>query len=245
MRFSINKMIGVTLGLSSIGACVFGAKFIMNTFDQYDQKVNDRMSAIENNAKLSQASIETSIKTLSKQSQSYDQKLSALALSIKTGSGDSEQAQELLKLILASHHDLDVVIQALLSSQILSGDLKSVGWIVNLDRLSPQDKLTFQRMLEKRTTWKEVLAHIQLQLEKNQPTVIWSAAQKLGIRIENAVAPQTQAMEQLKVQVEQRNYSFACQNINTVASDEELVSLLEDVCLADQFVSQYWKSLSD
>jgi len=245
MKFSITTMMKWILTVGLFGSCIFFGQKLWHQQQTENQALYAHIQAIERKEVLFQATLEKNLSMLEKQLHTYDHKIASLALSLKTGSGDSEQTQELLRLILASHHDLDMVIQALLSYQVFQGDLENVEWIMNLDRLSPQDKLMFQRLLEKRTTWAEVLFYIQEQRKNSQPQVLWGAAQKLGIRIERAGSSQTQDMETLQHQVEQKNYGAVCQKIHSVQNDDELVSLLEEVCLADRFVSQYWKSLND
>ncbi len=245
MKFSIKYKLLSFLGLGIIGLGLYGILFLQKERNLREEQIDNRISAIESYGKNAKNSTDLTIKDQMKQIQSLEQKFTSLAFNLKTGSTDSEQAQELLKLILVTHHDLDIVIQALISDQLVSRNPQFSQWIMNLDRLSPQDKLNFQRMVGKRTNWKDVLKSIDEQLKKNQPVILWGMAEKLGIRVENAASSQNIVLEDLKQQVQQHNYNAACQRMLDLPSGDPVAQQLEDICLADSFVTQYWKSLND
>jgi hypothetical protein len=245
MKFHIKYKVLSLLVFGIAGVGLYGIRYLQKEHEQREEQIANRHNTIESYVQNVKSTTDLAIKAQTKQIQSLEQKLSSLALSVKTGSTDSDQAQELLKLILSTHHDLDVVIQALVAEQLISGNSNIFAWIADLERLSPQDKLNFQRMLDKRTNWKDVLDCIDEQLKKNQPIVLWSVAERLGIRVENADSAQNLFLEQLKQQVQQHNYNAACQRMLELPSEDPIAQKLEDVCLADSFVTQYWKSLSD
>lgn len=107
------------------------------------------------------------------------------------------------------------------------------------------DKLNFQRIVEKRVTWSEILGKIQASCTQAQPSLLWGAAQKLGIRVESTASPQFESLNTLQNLIEQGAYEEACMTRGSLEGEDDIEAMLNDLCSANQFVTQYWKTIEN
>jgi hypothetical protein len=235
------KIIYIVLTLI-LGSLFYSGVFFVNQVKSYENILLQKIAFLEKEWNQKTLALEHSVELLENQYQKIDKKISALALGSKT-SGDLEQAQELLRLILATHHDLDIVIQSFLTQQVFQGHDSQLEWIINLERLTPQDKLMFQRMMEKRVTWKDLQEKIQHSSIQPQPDMFWGVAKKLGIRIENTTTPYFQSLGTLEHFIAHGLYDEACTQRGLLESAEDIEHMLNELCSANQFIHQYWQDI--